>query len=337
MRMGRIKEQGAGYYHIVSRVVDRRMVLDANEKERFRKLMRSTEAFSGCDVLTWTALDNHFHVMLYVPAPHNVADDELVRRLGFLYDQSVVDTIVGELGKLRADGQDFAADALKERYTYRMYDLSEFVKTLKQRFTQSYNRRHGRKGTLWEERFKSLLVGGSEAALSAVAAYIDLNAVRAGIVSDPKHYRYCGYAEAVGGSKSARRGMTRVMVSLGQKPEWRDVACKYRKLIYIRGQVRRGDNGALPKLGFSAQKVKAVIEAGGELPLNELLRCRVRYFTDGAVFGAREFAQEAFERHRHHFGERRQTGGRRMQGADWGDLCILRRLRVDVISPPVNA
>ena len=337
MRMGRIKEQGAGYYHIVSRVVDRRMVLDANEKERFRKLMRSTEAFSGCDVLTWTALDNHFHVLLHVPAQQLVTDDELARRMGFLYDKPIVDTIAGELAKLRADGQDCAADALKKRYTYRMYDLSEFVKTLKQRFTQSYNRRHGRKGTLWEERFKSLLVGGSEAALSAVAAYIDLNAVRAGIVNDPKDYRYCGYAEAVGGSKRARRGMTRLMLSLGQTPEWRAVACKYRKLIYIRGQVRQNSDGASMKPGFSVQKVKAVIEAGGELPLNELLRCRVRYFTDGAVFGTRAFAQEALERHRQHFSKRRQTGGRRMRGADWGDLCTLRRLQVDVISPPANA
>lgn len=337
MRLGRIKEQGAGVYHIVSRVVDRRMVLDANEKERFRKLLRSTEAFSGCDVLTWTVLDNHFHVLLYVPQRQEVTDQEVVRRLGCLYEKPIVDTIEGELTKLRADGQNSAAEALKERYTYRMYDLSEFVKTLKQRFTQSYNRRHGRKGTLWEERFKSLLVGGSEAALSAVAAYIDLNAVRAGIVSDPKDYRYCGYAEAVGGSKSARRGLTRVMASLGQKAEWRGVACKYRKLIYIRGQLRPGEHGASTKPGFSVQKVKTVIEAGGELPLNELLRCRVRYFTDGAVFGAREFAQAAFERHRKHFGERRQTGGRRMRGADWGELCTLRRLRVDVISLPSNA
>jgi putative transposase len=86
--------------------------------------------------------------------------------------------------ELREDGHHEAAEALKAHYTYRMYDVSEFAKTLKQRITMSYNRRHGRRGTLWEERFKSLLVGNSEGALSAVAAYIDLNAVRAGIVSD---------------------------------------------------------------------------------------------------------------------------------------------------------
>ena len=41
-----------------------------------------------------------------------------------------------------------------------------------------------------KERFKSVLVGDSKGALSTVAAYIDLNAVRAGIVTDPKDYRF---------------------------------------------------------------------------------------------------------------------------------------------------
>ena len=39
-----------------------------------------------------------------------------------------------------------------------------------------------------------------------MAAYIDLNPVRAGLVEDPKNYRFCGYAEAVVGHAAARRG-----------------------------------------------------------------------------------------------------------------------------------
>ncbi len=41
----------------------------------------------------------------------------------------------------------------------RMHDLSEFMKTLKQRFSIWYNRNHdNRLGTLWMDRFKSVLV-----------------------------------------------------------------------------------------------------------------------------------------------------------------------------------
>jgi hypothetical protein len=84
---------------------------------------------------------------------------------------------------------------LREKYLYRMYEVSEFMKTLKQRFTMWFNRCQERRGTLWEERFKSILVEESENALIMIASYIDLNAVRAGIVSDPKDYRYGGYGD----------------------------------------------------------------------------------------------------------------------------------------------
>jgi len=40
-----------------------------------------------------------------------------------------------------------------------------------------------------------------------VSAYIDLNAVRAGLVEDPKDYRHCGYAAAVAGDAKARSGL----------------------------------------------------------------------------------------------------------------------------------
>jgi hypothetical protein len=34
------------------------------------------------------------------------------------------------------------------------------MKVIKQRMTAFVNRQHGRKGTLWEERFKSMVVEG---------------------------------------------------------------------------------------------------------------------------------------------------------------------------------
>jgi hypothetical protein len=57
MRTPRIKEAGAGFYHIISRVVDRRRVMDSDEKERFRTILRAMEAFSGCEILTHAILD----------------------------------------------------------------------------------------------------------------------------------------------------------------------------------------------------------------------------------------------------------------------------------------
>ena len=81
---------------------------------------------------------------------------------------------------------------------------AEFMKTVKQRFSVWYNRNHGRYGTLWADRFKSVVVEGEGNPLQTMAAYIDLNPVRAGIVDDPKNYRFCGYAEAVAGEGRAK-------------------------------------------------------------------------------------------------------------------------------------
>ena len=53
-----------------------------------------------------------------------------------------------------------------------------------------FNKRENRKGTLWEERFTSVLEG-ELATLSVMSAYIHLNPVRAGLVQDPKDYRWC--------------------------------------------------------------------------------------------------------------------------------------------------
>lgn len=52
----------------------------------------------------------------------------------------------------------------------------------------------------------------------------------------------------------------------------------------------------------------------GELPLGKLLRCRIRYFTDGAVIGSRSFVDEAFAKSRSRFGPKRKTGARRLKG-----------------------
>ena len=214
-----------------------------------------------------------------------------------------------------------------------MYDLSEFEKTLKQRITQSYNRRHGRKGTLWEERFKSVLVEGSADALATVAAYIDLNPVRARIVSDPKDYRFSGYGAACGGYAKAREALQHIVSAMGECSDWETAASRYRTLLYVSGEEQGiGENDRALRPGFTDEQIQKVLDAHGELPKTVVLRCRVRYFTDGVVFGSRRYVDSVFDRHRGHFGLKRKSGARSMRGADWGDLCTVRRLQLAPIT-----
>ena len=64
------------------------------------------------------------------------------------------------------------------------------------------------------------------------------------------------------------------------------------------------------------------------------LRLKVRYITDGVVLGSQGFVDRFFEGQRGAFGARRTSGGRKMKGADWEGLRVLRNLRVAPLPPP---
>jgi putative transposase len=205
--------------------------------------------------------------------------------------------------------------------------------------TLAFNYAHGRRGTLWEGRFKCTLVEGGDA-LRAVAAYIDLNPVRAGLVERPEDYRWCSYAAAVGGMRLARSGLLSA-ISYERSVTWAVGSESYRKLLFGIGHEVHG--GQTPegyvksKGGFTQREIEAVWEAGGKLSLAAVLRCRVRYFTDGVVLGSQEFVDRFFEGQQDAFGEKRTSGGRKMKGANWEGLRVLRNLRVRPVEPPGSA
>ena len=343
-------------YHCVSRVVDRRFVFAERECEAFRMFMRMYENFSGCRVLSYCVMSNHFHLLLEVPpmVEGGLGDEELLKRLSGLYSEAFVAGVAAELAEARtlAAGEigDSRVAEIHARFTYRMHDLSQFMKGLLIRFTRWFNRTHSRTGTLWEERFKSVIVESGVAART-MAAYIDLNPVRAGMVKEPADYRWSSYGEAVGGGakgngKKAREGLVRAYLcdqGVGFEAEkWRDVSRLYRRLMGLslgRKPGRAQVNGTGNKVGLITQNTAEMLESDGnetvlkDLGMAKMLRCRVRYFTDGAVIGSKEFVDEAFTNARERFGAKRKDGARKLKGrgaAASGVLWSVRDLRVGI-------
>jgi len=74
----------------------------------------------------------------------------------------------------------------------------------------------------------------------------------------------------------------------------------------------------------------AVLKAKGRMGLGDYLRCRVRYFCDGAVLGSRGFVEEVLRKNRGWFGEKRKAGARKMRGLAGLELFTVRDLRVNV-------
>jgi putative transposase len=259
--------------------------------------------FSGLECLSWCVMGNHFHLLLRVPDKETAlagwAEEDFITRLGVLAEEKYTHQLLGNVKMWQGNSCEHLVTELAGRVRNRLFDLSSFMKEVKQKFSAWFNLTRGRSGTLWEDRFRSVLVEGTGgysadgvSGLLAVAAYIDLNPVRAGIVDDPKDYRWCSYAAAVVGDGSARRGIGACSGST-KKATWRSVSAGYRKLLFGAGAEEIGgvtpDGNTRSRRGFTQKEIEAVWKAGGKLTLAQVLRCRVAYFTEGIALGGRGF------------------------------------------------
>lgn len=298
-------------------------------------LMRLQEKFTGCRVVSYCLMCNHFHLLLEVPpmADGGLSDEKLLERLSAIYNAAFVSGIAKELAMARSvvDANDVQVGdtvaAIHKRFTYRMQDLGEFMKGLLQRFTQWFNRTHSRSGRLWEDRFKSVIVEDGVAA-KTIAAYIDLNPVRAGMVKDPAGYRWSSYGEAIGGGqkgngKTARAGLVRALrAHQGIGPDadlWsKEISREYRKLLMAGALGKSTDTVASDGKAITRSLREGISEAereaNGDIPLGRMLRYRIRYFTDGAVIGSKEFVNEAFAASQWRFRSQRRTGASSLRG-----------------------
>ena len=233
MRRARITGRGCCYYHVISRVIEQRFYLETKEKDVFRDMMWRVAEFSGVQIITYTVMDNHFHMLIQVPEAKVITEDEVLRRISLIYRDRDWNRLFQQYERVKDSGSTVWLDKWLKQYTNRMYDLSEFMKTLKSRYTIWYNKNHeARVGTLWSDRFRSVLVeplqnANGRAAMALIASYIELNAVRAGIVADPKEYVWCGYRDALAGYKPARAGI--LLLFGGNKLFWRRGLRLYRR------------------------------------------------------------------------------------------------------------
>ncbi|MBB5034404.1 hypothetical protein [Prosthecobacter vanneervenii] len=252
-------------------------------------------------------MGNHFHLLAEVPHRRNWlerfkgpdGENKLFQHFGILYSKTYLGLLRDELTELRQRGMGILAEQKLEALKKRFCDLSLFVKEIKERFSRWFNKCRSRRGTLWMDGFKSVLVEGK--------------------------------GEALGGSRSAQRGLC---TALGKPVDgWKSAgaaeAC--RCLLHTDGrEVKDAQNENVVRHGVSVESARAVLKERGKLSTAELVRLRVRYFTDGVALGSREFVEGLFEAQREFFGPRRKEGARRITEAVT-PFYSLRRLRVSAV------
>ena len=148
-RKNRVKTKNDAYYHVVSRIAHQALLMDDAVKRRMLDILYAAAAFCGVVVGTYMLMDNHFHILVYVPADAGAppAMDVVLRRIEALYGEVMALRLEERWERMLREGREAVVEAELGRYRRRMRDISEFVKTFKQRVTQWYNLDRGHVGT----------------------------------------------------------------------------------------------------------------------------------------------------------------------------------------------
>jgi len=291
-------------YHVISRTALDGFPFGAVEKEKFVTILKRFARIYFSEILGYAVLDNHVHILVKMLPERFFSDDEIEKRYKAYYG----DDALFPVGRI---------DHFRKKWA----SLSEFIKEVKQTFSRYYNKAKGRRGTLWGERFKSVIVQKGDT-LIHLLAYIDLNAVRAGIVKRPEEYRWCslGYHSQTGNTDdflSTDFGILEFN-DVDEKERFR----RYRRYVYEAGALARSDGKSSQVIGKDIVNIER--EKNFEITRTDRFMNRTRYFTDSGIIGTKAFVAENYQQFKHMFQSRHEKTPRSIKGLD--GLYSLKRL-----------
>ncbi len=283
--MKKDSEKGS-VYHCVSRTINKEFLWDDRAKEVLRRQIGKVAEFCGVEILAYCLMSNHFHILVRVVTGRSarLTNEELREKLQNFYTNPDDTLVLSRLQEGLFSNEEWKRITTRKMLLARMDNLSNFMKILKQRFSIWYNRNHNRVGPHWSDRFQSVLVQNNYQALRAVAAYIALNPVRAGICKDPKEYRFSSYTEAVVGHRKALQGL----LSVCGERDYQTALAEFRQFVYAMGVMPKADGSGAT---IEPDEVRKVKQEGGKLPLTSNLSAKARYFTQGVAIGTFEYLE----------------------------------------------
>ncbi len=344
------------FFHVVSRVVDRQYIFGHAQKEKFLEYMRLYEKFCQIRVVGYCLMDDHFHLIVEVPGrpTERPSQQALLNHVKETLGQTIHDQYQDrfefwsqqlKIGQERCVGNDSASESpldsilpskddlaayaaaqlekVSKDIWRRMYDVSQFIFSLKQQFSHWYNKQSNRVGTLWEERFRATLLQAGPA-VAEVVAYVDLNPVRAGIVRDAREYPWSQYGAAIAGDLAAQNAIT----YLAQQPSWfpephsPDLEEGHSVSGRLLGPVARLEmplllmHLLLERRGLRESEDARRDEQSGyrfaqkSADTVSYVTGPIRSFVRGLAIGDSAFLESVFESNRDQFGPRRRTGAK---------------------------
>ena len=280
MRTARKKLKGTGcYYHLMNRTAGVKGDRPFNEvtREHGMKLAMRLSEYYLLEFISMCWMGNHFHIVLYAPYEDELPPlSDIATRHNLFY---------GEESPKYIDPKNTNAVT---KIAERMIDISRFMKDYQQTFTRYFNKNHDRRGHLWADRFKSVILEGREALWTAVK-YVELNPVRSGVIQTPADYRHCtwGWREGSGThpfATSFAKHLRRSLGDLGSNLSDDNIFKRFnselaRTIAYESGLVGNDITSEMNK----AKRRES-------MPIRFLRH--TRHWTDGGIIGSKAFVKE---------------------------------------------
>jgi REP element-mobilizing transposase RayT len=288
-----------GSMHIISRTARNDIMFSDEEKEYFMEQIQRFASGFYVDIHAFCVMGTHFHILASSREweAKNAEDEELYRRYRLIYGEDAAPPA----GSYDTDGSIIPdEDGGIERLRLRLGSISRFVQELKQSFSRWYNKKHNRKGYLWNDRFKGVIVDKGEAQL-VCSAYIDLNPVRANMVTRPEDYRWSSLGLRVrspGGSQKLLGQFLESLLENNEKVENGEInpLSWYREFVYLSGGIEKEGKGTI-----SQELVNDVKSYHGKLGIGDSFRYRVKNISEGIAIGTFSFISVMQERYKRKF------------------------------------
>ena len=205
----RVKEYET-VHHLTSRIAHRVYFLKEDERNDFQELTLRIAYFCGLHLLGWCIMENHFHILVYLPRPETLSQDEIISRYRSLSGVMGRDDLACNFDHWARQGET-GIQLIEEsvrRLRNRMYSIAWFMKLVKQWFTEGYNSRSSHKGTMWESTYHDRVIFDIDSqATRDCLCYIHLNPIRAAITSDFDAYPWSSLTTARKGDPIALSGL----------------------------------------------------------------------------------------------------------------------------------
>ncbi|NQZ56659.1 MAG: hypothetical protein HRT88_04215 [Lentisphaeraceae bacterium] len=174
------------FVHLMSRVIQPtyfgcQYPFSRDDKFYMVNLLKRLDKLFCFDLLSYCIMDNHFHVVIRIAKD---AEQKLKRcEVKSRYEQFY-------FGKNHMDARSEACHTLRSK----LNDFSHFMWLFLRMTSYRHNRKSDRRGPLWRDRFKSVVIE-SASALSTILKYVELNPVRAKLVKNPADYAWSSWGE----------------------------------------------------------------------------------------------------------------------------------------------